>query len=79
MINVGKSVESYFLSNHSLFQTTERFGVKNWSFEKIGYGSYQIWNESKIMSVAKEEESDCDSNNEILEATNLWQRMAKNM
>ena len=31
------------------------------------------------MSVAKEEESDCDSNNEILEATNLRQRMANNM
>ena len=31
------------------------------------------------MSIAKEEESDCDSNNEILEATNVWQRMAKNM
>ena len=38
------------------------------------YGSYQIWNESKI---AKEEESDCDSNNETLEATNVWQKMAK--
>ena len=43
---------------------------------KVEYGSYQIWNESKIMSIAKEEESDCDSNNESLEATNVWQRMA---
>ena len=31
------------------------------------------------MSIAKEGESDCDSNNESLEATNVWQRMAKNM
>ena len=31
------------------------------------------------MSFAKEGESNCDSNNEILEATNVWQRMAKNM
>ena len=79
MINVGISVESYFLSNHSLFQTTERFRVKNWSFEKVEYGSYKIWNKLKIMSIAKEGESNCDSNNEILEATNVWQRMAKNM
>ena len=78
MINVGISVESYLLSNDSLFQT-ERFAVKNWSFEKVDYGSYKIWNESKIMSIAKEGESNFGSNNENLEATNVWQRMAKNM
>ena len=31
------------------------------------------------MSVAKERESDCDSNNESLEATNGWQKMGKNI
>ena len=31
------------------------------------------------MSIAKKEESDCDGNNESLEATKVWQRMAKNM
>ena len=31
------------------------------------------------MSIAKEEESNCDGNNESLEATKVWQRMAKNM
>ena len=31
------------------------------------------------MSFAKEGEFNCDSNNEILEALNVWQRMAKNM
>ena len=31
------------------------------------------------MSIAKEEESDCDSNNESLEPTKVWQRMAKNI
>ena len=34
---------------------------------------------SQKLSIAKEGESNCDSNNEILEATNVWQRMAKNM
>ena len=43
------------------------------------YGNYQIGNESKIMSIAKEDESDCDSNSESLEAAKVWQRLAKNL
>ena len=61
-------VESYFLSNHSLFRTTERFGVKDISFEKEEYANYQIGSDSSVLSIFKEEESDCDSDNEGLEA-----------
>ena len=68
MKNVVMPVESYFLSNHSLFQTTERFGVKDISFEKEEYANYQIESDSSVLSIFKEEESDCDSDNEGLEA-----------
>ena len=68
MKNVVMTVESYFLSNHSLFQTTERFGVKDRSFEKEEYANYQIGSDSSVLSIFKEEESDCDSDNEDLEA-----------
>ena len=68
MTNVVMPVESYFLSNHSLFQTTERFGVKDISFEKEDYANYQIGSDSSVLSIFKEEESDCDSDNEGLEA-----------
>ena len=61
-------VESYFLSNHSLFQTTERFGVKDISFEKEEYANYQTGSDSSVLLIFKEEESDCDSDSEGLEA-----------
>ena len=62
------SVESYFLSIHCLLQIIERFGVKDISFEKEEYASYQIGSESSVLSILKKEESDCDSENESLEA-----------
>ena len=68
MTNAVMFVESYFLSNHFLFQTTERFGVKDISFEKEEYVSYQIGSESSVMSIFKKKESDCDSHNESLDA-----------
>ena len=69
MTNYVMPVESCFLSNHSLFQTTERFGVKDISFEKEEYASYQTGSDSSVLSIFKEEESDCDSDNDGLEAT----------
>ena len=68
MTNVVMPVESYFLSNHSLFQKTQRFKVKDISFEKEEYANYQIKSDSSVLSIFKEEESDCDSDNEGLEA-----------
>ena len=53
MTNVVMSVESHFLSNHSLFQTTERSGVKDISFEKEKYASYQIGSDSSALSFLK--------------------------
>ena len=60
-------IESYFLFNHSPFQTTERFEVKNISFEREEDASYQIGCKSSALSIFKEENSDCDSDNESLE------------
>ena len=68
MTNVVMPVESYFPSNHSLFQKSQRFKVKDISFEKEEYANYQIKSDSNVLSIFKEEESDCDSDDEGLEA-----------
>ena len=43
--------------------------MKDISFDKEEYASYQNGSDSSVLSIFKEEESDCDSDNEDLEAT----------
>ena len=42
--------------------------IKDISFEKEEYANCQIGSDSSVLSIFKEEESDCDSDNEDLEA-----------